>query len=41
MECTSFFSGYFDVDKDTLKKEVSATGYDSLSVESVPYEKKG
>lgn len=29
------------IDKDMLKKAVSATGYDCLSVESVPYEKKG
>ncbi len=30
-----------DVDADTLKTAVEATGYSCLSVKSAPYEKKG
>lgn len=29
------------VDEDILKKAIEATGYDYLSMESVPYKKKG
>lgn len=30
-----------EIDRDSLKKAIDATGYSCLGIESVPYEKKG